>query len=235
MWAQTVNRQSRISVIIPTLDEEQALPRALLSLSGAAGIELIVVDGGSHDATVSIARTHGCRVVQARGGRGAQLRAGATVGSGHVFLFLHADCVLPLGSIEAIRRVLTSHPEVIAGGFSIRHKSDRLGLRVLDILCNVRARVTKVPWGDQGIFVRREAYDKVGGFHPYPLLEDQDLCRRLKHVGKLVILREQILASPRRWLAQGIGTTLVKAAFIVGLYHLGVSPYWLARFYRNVR
>jgi len=227
MRGQTVNRQPRISVIIPTLNEAQALPRALASVNGAGVTEVIVVDGGSQDATVSIARAHGCRVVQAPAGRGSQLHAGAAVARGEVFLFLHADCILLPGSLEEIQRVLVERPAVVAGGFSLCHGSRRLDLRLVDIVGNLRARLTRIPWGDQGIFVRREAYNDVGGFRPYPLLEDQDLCQRLQQLGDLIILRQQILASPRRLLAHGIGMTLVRAICIVGLYHLGVSPHRL--------
>jgi rSAM/selenodomain-associated transferase 2 len=199
--------------------------------SGVSDVETIVVDGGSSDSTIRIAEGMASRVLMVRGGRAAQMNAGARVASGDVLVFLHGDTVLPRGWLDAIRRVL-SRPDVVCGAFELRLDDELPGSRIVERLANFRSRRLGMPYGDQALFVRADSFTKVGGFPDQPIMEDFEFLRRIKRIGHVRIADSGVVTSARRWRELGVlRTTLVNQAVIVG-YYVGLSPGFLRRLYK---
>ena len=223
-----------LAIIIPMLNEEAIIVPALEKLR-AINAQLILVDGGSTDRTLSLAKQAGfAQGLAAPPGRAQQMNFGAHYAQTDILLFLHLDCSLPAGAIEKAEKALQD-PEVVGGAFSLGFSPASWGLNIIGHMANLRSRLTGVPYGDQAIFVRRSAFNKLGGFSPIPIMEDVDLCRRLKKLGRLVIIKDKVLASPRRWQKSGMLRTTWRNWFLLTLYHLGFSPERLVRFYSQVR
>jgi len=226
-----------LSVVVPVLDEARRIAGHLSALQRVPGIdEVVVVDGGSRDDTVAIAwRTPGVRVVTSARGRGTQMNAGARAARGDVLLFLHADAVLPPDATRLIDHALED-PGVVAGAFRVRTvaESDARWLGPLLRLADLRSRVTRLPYGDQAVFVRRIAFERVGGFPDQPLMEDIELARRLWRVGRIRTVPGVVRVSGRRFLANPVRAVVAMRVFPL-LYRLGVSPARLARLYGNPR
>jgi rSAM/selenodomain-associated transferase 2 len=222
-----------ISVIIPTLNEAKVLERTLAHLHQTPGLEIIVVDGGSTDGTVALAKRHAI-VLTAPPGRAAQMNRGAQQATGEVLLFLHADTLIGLAALRKMAEALED-PTVVGGAFRLVIDSPRRSLRLIAAAANIRTRLTRIPYGDQGIFVRRSVFEKLGGFPIQPLMEDVEFARRLKRVGRVVLLPEPAVTSSRRWDKEGMGYTTLRNQVLLMLYFIGVSPDRLARWYRSVR
>lgn len=223
----------KIAVIVPTLNEEASIGITLQDLRSLGGVEIIVSDGGSTDSTLAIAERL-ATILKSKPGRGTQMNAGAKTASGEILLFLHADTVLPGGWKEKLLSTM-SDENVVAGAFSLSIDSGRLSHKIISSTANLRSRLTKIPYGDQGIFVRRDVFEKIGGFKEIQIMEDVDLMRRLKKVGKVVLLKYKVKTSARRWEREGIVYTTIRNWLLLILYYLGVSPEKLNRFYRAVR
>ena len=226
-----------ISVIIPTLNEERVLGPTLAALqmgSSAGRCELIVVDGGSSDSTVSLARAAGARVIESPRGRGRQMNAGAAAASGGILLFLHADTLLPAGFSQLIEEALAK-PGVAAGAFSLAIDSRTKGLAAIAFLANLRSRFLHLPYGDQALFTTKNIFVAVGGFPEIAIMEDYVFVRQLHKLGRIVILPAKATTSARRWQNMGILRTTVINQFIVGGYAIGVPPAALARWYQRLR
>lgn len=224
----------RISVVIPALDEAGLIGNAIKSASIGA-FEVLVVDGGSADATVSIAEASGARAVKSGKGRGRQMDAGAREARGDALLFLHADSALPTGWDKAVKRAL-SERGVVGGAFSLSMDGEAALLRLIELGVNARSRLFS-PYGDQAVFALRTALAKAGGFKSLPLMEDVDCVRRLRRLGKVVLLDEKVKTSPRKWLKSGKAdlAAALKMAIVnwalVGLYFAGWRPERLYRLY----
>lgn len=216
----------RVSAVIPALDEEAEIAGAVAAARAAGADEVVVADGGSADATVTRARAAGADLaLAAPRGRGPQLRAGAAAARGEVLWFLHADARPPAGAAAAIRAVLRDGAHW--GAFRVRHQPSRGLIRIADL----RLRLTRMPYGDQGIFATRAAHDAIGGVPAQPLMEDLEFARRLRaRFGPPAWRREEIAVSARRWAARPVRTTLCWWTFPL-LYRLGASPERLARWY----
>lgn len=221
-------------MVIPALHEAASLPATLAALGDEAH-EVLVVDGGSADATAEVARRAGARVLDAPRGRGRQLAAGGEAATGDVLLFCHADCRLPPGWGRAVRGALACDARVVGGAFRLAIASRRASLALVAATANVRSRLTGRPYGDQALFVRRDAYRQAGGFAPLPLMEDVDLCRRLWHVGRLVQLDLAVTVSARRWEREGPLYTTLRNSTLATLFYLGVDPVRLKRWYADER
>jgi rSAM/selenodomain-associated transferase 2 len=227
----------RLSVVVPVLDEAQRIGQRLAELRSIAGVdEVVVVDGGSGDGTTDVVRrAPGVRLIAAPRGRGTQLNAGSRAAHGDVLLFLHADVSLPGDVATWVARTLAD-PAVVAGAFRVRTIADEgpgwLGplLRLADL----RSCVTRFPYGDQALFVRRDVFDRVGGFPDQPLMEDVELARRLWRVGAIRTVPVVVRVSGRRFLAHPIRAVVAMRVFPL-LYRMGVSPARLARLYGNPR
>ena len=215
-----------VTVVIPALDEEGQVAAAIRSVR--PGAEVIVVDGGSTDATRDIAAREGARVLPSPRGRGRQLDMGARAASGEWLLFLHADTTLEPGWLDALGAL---PPEVVGGAFRLAVDSPRVGFRVVEGGVRLRLRLFALPYGDQALFARREVYAHIGGFPHLPLMEDVAFVARLKRAGRLAFLPLRAFTSPRRWDRHGIvGTTLRNWSLLAG-YAAGQSPERLARRY----
>jgi rSAM/selenodomain-associated transferase 2 len=229
---------TRISVIIPTLDEAARIGGCLEQFQHQPGSwEVIVADGGSVDGTLQVAAGHGAvRTLAAPPGRGPQQNAGAAVATGEVLLFLHADATLPPGAHGLILSCL-AEGSVVAGAFRVRHQPGRWTSswrRAFLRLANLRSRYTARPYGDQGIFVRKADFEAVGGFPPRPLMEDLHLVRRLARRGGIRVVRAAIQVSGRRFEAGPVKAFLCMTCFPL-LDRLGIPATLLSRFYGRPR
>jgi len=227
----------RLAVVIPVLDEAKRIADRLRELAAMDGVdEVVVVDGGSRDDTVAIASTFaGVRVVAAPRGRGPQMNAGARATTADVVLFLHADVALPPDAPRRVGAALAA-PDVVAGAFRVRTmiEDGPAWLRPLVRLADARSRVTRLPYGDQAVFVRRTAFERAGGFPAQPLMEDVELARRLRRLGRVVTVPATVRVSGRRFVARPVRSALAMRLFPL-LYRCGVSPERLARLYGNPR
>ncbi len=224
---------ARLSVVIPALDEERHIGKRLEELRELAGIdEVVVVDGGSRDRTVAVvARYPHARLVTAPRGRGTQLNAGARAATGDVLLFLHADATLPPDAAHWVDHALAT-PDAVAGAFRIRTVADGAAVWWAPLLrlADIRSRVTRYPYGDQAMFVRRAAFARAGGFPDQPLMEDLELSRRLRRLGRIITVPAEVQVSGRRFVAHPI-KSIVAMRLLPLLYRIGVPPETLARLY----
>ncbi|MER3491572.1 MAG: glycosyltransferase [Mastigocladus sp. ERB_26_2] len=221
-----------ISIIIPTLNEAKNIKAALATTQPSTHIEIIVVDGGSQDETVSIAESLGVKVISAAAGRAKQMNVGAAIASGEILLFLHADTCLPLGFDVMVREAL-AQPGVVAGAFALRIGAELPSLRVVEWGVNVRSRFLQMPYGDQAIFLTKKIFNHVGGFPELPIMEDFELMRRLKSLGKITLISVPVITSARRWLKKGIWQTTLMNQIVIIAYFLGVSPQRIRSWYRQ--
>jgi rSAM/selenodomain-associated transferase 2 len=223
---------SKLSIVIPVLDEGDGIAAALDALAHlrAVGTEVIVVDGGSRDATVERAQLRADRVVLATRGRALQMNAGAERASGDVLLFLHADTRLPA---EADRVVLNGLDQSrrVWGRFDVKIDGRSRLLPVVAWLMGLRSRLTGIATGDQAIFLRRDAFQAVGGFPAIALMEDIAICKRLKRLGRPLCLRACVTTSGRRWEKNGVLSTILLMWRLRFAYFLGADPKQLARQY----
>ena len=225
----------KLSVIVPMLNEEPAIVGTLRAIrAGAPGAEIIVVDGGSLDSSVEVARSHCDFVLHAGRGRALQMNAGAAAAHGDVLAFVHADTLVPPTFERDIETALRE-ARVAGGRFDMRLDGHGAAFRVIGALTSLRSRLTRVATGDQAIFVRREVFKRLGGFPQIDLCEDLEFARRLKRAGRIACLRSQVVTSSRRWRNQGLVTTVLKMWLIKLLFLAGVSPARLKNLYADAR
>jgi rSAM/selenodomain-associated transferase 2 len=223
----------KISAIVATYCEESTIGGLLEDLRAAGADEIIVADGDSPDRTREIARAFG-QVVTAPRGRGTQMNAGAYAANGDVLLFLHADVRLGPRALGAIRAAMMD-ARVAGGNLDIRFDGGDLAAAVFTRFTRWRRRVLGLFYGDSGIFCRRAVFEQLGGYRPWPVMEDYEFARRLGREGKLALLDEPIHVSGRRWRRAGLVPTLWAWFWIQALYSAGVPPQRLARWYRDIR
>ncbi|GAX36358.1 TIGR04283 family arsenosugar biosynthesis glycosyltransferase [Nodularia sp. NIES-3585] len=221
-----------ISIIIPTFNEAANIENAIACTQPSTNVELIVVDGGSQDNTVSIAQSLGVKVISSPPGRAAQMNCGAIAASGDILLFLHADTRLPAGFDNMVRNAL-QQPKTVAGAFSLQIDADHWTLRWVEKGVNWRSRVYHMPYGDQAIFLTTEIFQKIGNFPNLPIMEDFELIRRLKRTGKISIIPVPVITSARRWLKKGVFHTTLLNQIVIIAYFLGVSPERIRSWYRQ--
>jgi rSAM/selenodomain-associated transferase 2 len=226
-----------VSVIIPTLDEAHSIGATLRALTRhrhGGRVEVIVVDGGSADATREIAREHGAQIILSARGRGAQMHAGATIARGNALWFLHADTIPPPDAPQLILDALRQDARIVGGNFTINFDGTRFAARFMTWLYPQLRRLG-LCYGDSAIFVRASVYRAVGGFKPFPVFEDLDFVRRLRARGRLVHLGAPVVTSSRRFEGRSFAFTFARWSFLQALYWLGVSPHTLSRLYAPVR
>ncbi|MEM8604405.1 MAG: TIGR04283 family arsenosugar biosynthesis glycosyltransferase [Cyanobacteria bacterium P01_H01_bin.121] len=224
-----------LSIVIPTFNEAGTIEQTLAHLKAITqNIEIIVVDGGSQDATEQIAVSFGVTVLTNTDGRAAQLNQGASAAQGKRLLFLHADTFLP-DNFAAYVEITLAQPGVIMGAFELQIAGPNPGLRWVEQAVNWRSRWLQLPYGDQALFLERETFWAAGGFPNQPIMEDFILVQQLKQRGMIALAPAAVITSGRRWHKLGVcRTTLFNQAMIIG-YYLGVSPERLSRWYRQQR
>lgn len=222
-----------VSIIIPTWNEAGGIAHAIRELRTQNPGEIIVVDGGSTDATVELAN-EADQVLVSEPGRAFQMNAGAATARGDFLLFLHADCRLEEGAIRAIERTL-ARPTILAGCFSMHVDADGWGFRSIEACATARVRWTGVIYGDQGLFLRREDFVRLGGFPWIRFMEDVFFSQRLAQIGRVVVVDKKIYVSPRRWQKVGLVRQTLRNWMLTALALAGVSPDRLAAYYPRVR
>ena len=219
------------SIIMPVLDEAAGIEAALAALAPfrARGVEVIVADGGSQDATAALARPLADHVIVTPRGRAAQMNAGAAAASGDIYLFLHVDTQLPPNADRLVVDGI-AHSGQDWGRFDVRFDGGGL-LALVALMMNLRSRISGIVTGDQAAFVTRAAFERAGGFPAIALMEDVALSVKLKHIGRPLALRAHVTTSARRWRKHGVLRTILLMWKLRLRYFLGADPAKLARAY----
>lgn len=223
---------SRISVIIPVLNEVEQILSTVARVKQGKEVEMIVVDGGSTDGTVECLQQEGIKVIETTPGRGHQMNEGARKAGGEYLLFLHGDTQLPAEYDRWVGEIL-QQPGVVAGAFELRIGAENWGYRLVEWGVKWRSHLCQLPYGDQAIFLSCEVFEQVGGFPESPILEDWRLIQALKPLGKIAIAPLPVVTSARRWQRLGIWrTTLMNQGVLIANF-LGVDLHQIARWYRQ--
>lgn len=225
-----------VSIILPVLNEAGAIDRAILAVREAGSgdpVEIIVVDGDPQGGTIKAITVPDVRTAVAEKGRARQMNSGAGIATGDILLFLHADTRLPPNAFLLIKDAMKD-PRYVGGAFSLGFDTQRAIFRITEKYVSLRTRLTKVPFGDQAIFIRRDFFARSGGYREIPIMEDVELMTRIrKQEEQICILREKVLTSPRRYEQEGILFCTFRNWTLQALYASGVSPERLAGWYRS--
>ena len=222
----------RISVIVPIRDEPPETASAFARFASTPGSELLVADGGGDERTSEAFRLAGARVLSSPGSRGARLAEAAATAGGDALFFVHADSRPPEDALALIRESLACGAE--AGAFSLAYEGADVPMRWIAWWANRRSRLG-MPFGDQGIFCRRTAYERAGGFRDLPICDDVDLVRRLRRAGAFVVRPEKTVTSPRRYREAGALRQVLRTWRVLAGYYAGVAPETLTRWYEGRR
>jgi rSAM/selenodomain-associated transferase 2 len=224
-----------LSIVVPVFHEELEIERCIEMLAAQPGIEeceIIVVDGGN-GTTIDCIDKPPAPVIKIRSpqGRGAQLNQGANRSTGDLILFLHVDTRLPRNGVTLIRAALAKHE---AGCFSLRIDTNNVFLKAINLFSSLRSSLNRIPYGDQGYFIRKDTFFRLGGFPEQALMEDVDLMIKLKRKGiALKILPQTVLTSDRRWAKEGVFFGTIRNQLLFNLYRSGVPVQKLKRFYKT--
>ncbi|MCX7991492.1 MAG: TIGR04283 family arsenosugar biosynthesis glycosyltransferase [Proteobacteria bacterium] len=221
-----------LSVVIPTYNEASFIEKCIDSLKNIEPQEILVIDGGSLDNTVAIATLKGARVIESERGRGKQIKKGVEEAKGDIILIIHADAYL---SNDITKEDFRLYEGFCAGFFRLKYDSNLITIKLVEFFANLRSILHSLPYGDQAIFVKKEALERIGGIKDYPFLEDIDLVLRLREVGRLKAVPKSVLVSSRKLLRGGFLYPIFhsfKNFIIVILFFLGFSPDKLIKFYR---
>jgi rSAM/selenodomain-associated transferase 2 len=224
------------SIIVPVFHEGERindLIESLNHLDSDKNIEIIVVDGSRERDTLRAIRTGQIAKISSEKGRAIQMNAGAFIAKGEVLIFLHADTELPIRALEKIHSLM-EQTDYVGGAFDLGIKSDKLVYKAIGALSSLRSRLSRIPFGDQAIFIRKEYFDQLGGYKEIPLMEDVELMRRIKRSGKKIrIFYDRVMTSPRRWEKEGIIYCTLRDWILRILYLFGMSPDRLVKYYKN--
>lgn len=229
------NHAPKISIIIPAYNESAGINLTIeniLSIPYTGIKEIIVVDGNPEGNTANAVKAKNIKTLLSEKGRAKQMNKGAFNSTGNILLFLHADTKLPNDALEKISDVMNKK-DIVAGAFDLGILSEKIIYRLIEKAASLRSRITRIPYGDQAIFVRREYFQKTGGFKEIPLMEDVELMRRIKRDrGKIFIIPDKVMTSPRRWEKEGVLYCTLRNWLLITLYYLGVNPERLVKFYK---
>jgi rSAM/selenodomain-associated transferase 2 len=233
--SRTAN-ECRFSVVIPVLreaDRINTVVEQVIRQSPNGGCEVIVIDADPDGATINAISSDNVITTVSEPGRAKQMNTGAALAHGEMIVFLHADTKLPVGAFERIEAVL-QNGQYVAGAFDLVIESTNLFVRFIAAGARFRSRLTRIPYGDQAIFIRKDYFEKIGRFREIPLMEDVELMRRIKRRrDKICILTERVTTSARRWQSEGVIYTAIRNLVLVTLFYLGVSPGKLAKYYKS--
>lgn len=232
-----VQVQPTYSIVIPVLHEGErilSLIDRVQAMRPAEPCEVIVVDGSPDLDTLRCLRgRNDVTALTAPVGRAKQMNRGASVARGEILIFLHSDTELPPGALGKIAEALRGN-DAVGGAFDLGIASEKGVFRIIERASSIRSRLTRIPYGDQAIFVKKEYFDLIGGFREIPLMEDIEFMQRVKkRGGRIRILKDRVMTSPRRWEKEGILYCTLRNWTISTLYYLGVSPELLNRYYRH--
>ena len=217
------------------LNEAATIASTLRALRrGAPDAEIVVVDGGSIDGSVGLAQPLCDTVMSASRGRARQMNAGARASHGDALVFVHADTIVPTTFADDITFALAD-PAVVGGRFDVKLDASALPYRIIGAMISLRSRISRTGTGDQAIFVRRDVFDRLGGFPDMELCEDLEFSRRLKRAGRIVCLRAQVTTCARRWSREGVVRTVIRMWLIRAMYLMGVPTARLKRMYSDTR
>ncbi len=226
----------RFSVILPVLNEATIINSMidhLEALEGSDQCEFIVVDGAPDGNTIHAVTGNDVYCMKSPRGRGRQMNAGAAAARGEILIFLHADTRLPRNALGLISRTMIQQA-LIGGAFDLCIGSERSMLKIIARIASLRSRLTRIPYGDQAIFIRRDYFNRVGRYPEIPLMEDVALMRSIKKAGgRIRFIPEPVITSARRWKEEGILYGTLRNWLLMSAYLLGVSPEKLARYYRS--
>jgi len=229
-----VPAKCRFSIIIPVLHESELINTQLETvkhLETVEPFEIIVVDGSLTRDTLQVITDNTIITASCQQGRGRQMNVGAAHASGDILVFLHADTTLPTHALLLIQKTL-QNKQIVGGAFTLQIRSSSLALRMVAAFSTIRSRITRAPYGDQVIFLRKSYFDAIGGYHDIPLMEDVELMRRIKKKkGKIIILSTPVVTSARRWDQEGFYYTTLRDIIIIFLYWCGLPAEKLAKFY----
>lgn len=227
-------KKPAFSIIVPVLKEEEgirSLLRHLKDISAGESVEFIVVDADPAGSTINKIRSGEAMKLLSPRGRGMQMNRGADAARGDVLLFLHADTFLPENALGHIKNALTNDT-CVGGAFDLGIDSDRVLLRLTAWCASLKHRMTRVPYGDQAIFIRSDFFRDIGGYREVPLFEDVELMRRIKKLRKkITIIRHRTRTSPRKWEKEGALYTIVHNWTLQAFHLLGISPERLVKYY----
>jgi rSAM/selenodomain-associated transferase 2 len=226
----------KFSIIVPVFHEAERindLIAHLRHLDPEKECEIIVVDGAPEKDTLPVIRDGGVVKISSERGRAKQMNAGASVAKGEILIFLHADTELPACTFQKIRSFISKR-EYVGGAFDLGIKSDKLIYKIIAFGASLRSRLNRIPFGDQAIFIRRDYFNRIGGYQDIPLMEDVNLMRRIKRSGKKIkVFPDRAMTSPRRWEKEGVIYCTLRNYALQLLYFLGVSPQKLVIYYRD--
>jgi len=225
----------RFSIIIPVWKEEFVIPQTIEhinNLQPADSAEIIVVDGDPEGKTMEVARREGVKSFVSNRGRGNQMNQGAALACGNILIFLHADTRLPSDALRLIDDVMRDESHM-AGAFDLAIDSEKTIFRLIEKAASLRSRLTRIPYGDQAVFMRRAVFNSLGGFRNIPVMEDVEIMQRIKkRGGKIHIIDRRVRTSSRRWDSDGIVYTTLRNWLLITFYLVGAKPEKLVRFYR---
>jgi len=225
----------KISIIMPVLNEASTINKTVGSIAEShysGEFEIIIVDGSSHGDTLNAVEEKDVKKVISKKGRSSQMNKGASLASGEILLFLHADTELPEGALSVISSVVEKDG-FVGGAFDLAIRSDKFIFRVIEKAASLRTRITRIPYGDQAIFMRKDYFNAMGGFKEIPLMEDVEFMTRVKKSGnKIHIIPEKVRTSPRRWEKEGIIYCTFRNWLLIVLYTLGFPPEKLVKLYK---
>lgn len=227
--------QLRYSYIIPVYREAKIINSTidhLMCLQKFADAEIILADGDPQGCTLKEISNSSVKKIICAKGRARQMNCAAAEATGDILIFLHADTQLPKSAVQKIAAILKDKA-IVGGAFDLEIDSERFAFRVIEKMASWRSRLTLIPYGDQAIFIRADYFRLIGGFQDIPIMEDVDLMQRIKRkAGKIKIIRERVLTSPRRWETEGVVFCTLRNWFLISLFLLGVKPKTLVRFYK---
>ncbi len=224
------------SIIVPAFHEEEIINESIDSLKRLDSdkrSEIIVVDGAREKDTLGAIHGNDVIKISSERGRARQMNAGASAARGEILIFLHADTELPAPALKKIH-ALMKQGRYVGGAFDLGIKSNKLIFRIIEKVASRRSRLSRIPFGDQAIFIRREYFDRIGGYKEIPIMEDAELMKRIKRSGdRIWIFDDRVMTSPRRWEKEGVVYCTLRNWVLQVLYRLGVSPQKLALFYKS--
>ncbi len=225
-----------LSVIIPVIHEGNRINDALDRLGrqqGCAKMEIIVVDGDPAGSTIQCIKDTSVISLVSPPGRGVQMNQGAARASGRILLFLHCDTFLPENGLSGILKLMEKK-QVQAGAFDLCIDKQGLLFRVIEKISSLRSRLTRIPYGDQAVFINQAYFSAIGRFRGIPIMEDVDLMRRIKKDRQPIgFLNTRVLTSARRWEKEGLVRCTLRNWLLLALFLCGVSPEQLSKFYRS--